>query len=53
MQQPNELSDPRYKKYAIAVEKTLQTFEAIDEWADIISFLTKFCKVGIPCTNFF
>ena len=50
MQQPDSLAsfklDPRYKKYVLAVEKTLQTFEAIDEWADIISFLSKFCKVS-------
>lgn len=45
MSSPSYKLDPRYKKYVLAVEKTLQTFEAIDEWADIISFLTKFCKV--------
>ena len=49
MQQDSSFKlDPRYKKYVLAVEKSLQTFEAIDEWADIISFLSKFCKVNIP-----
>ncbi|KAF8313993.1 hypothetical protein DL93DRAFT_1101270 [Clavulina sp. PMI_390] len=39
-----ELNDPKYKKYALAVEKCLTTFDNVHEWADFISFLTKLLK---------
>ncbi len=41
----NLKNDSRYKKYHLAVEKTLQSFESIAEWADIISFLNRLSKV--------
>lgn len=41
----NRENDAKYKKYSLSIEKSLQSFESIDEWADIISFLTKFCKI--------
>lgn len=37
--------DPRYRRYASAIEKNLQTFEAINEWPDFISFLSRLTKV--------
>lgn len=39
------VNDPKYKKYALAVEKCLTTFDNVHEWADFISFLTKLLKV--------
>lgn len=39
-------SDSRYKKYHASVEKTLQSFESVGEWADIISFLNRLSKVN-------
>lgn len=41
-------NDARYKKYQAAVEKALQTFESVGEWADIISFLNRLSKVPLP-----
>jgi len=38
-------NDAKFKKYQSAIEKTLQTFESIGEWADIISFLNRLSKV--------
>jgi len=38
---------PKYKKYALAVEKCLTTFDNVHEWADFISFLTKLLKACI------
>ncbi|GAA5972409.1 hypothetical protein JCM8115_004327 [Rhodotorula mucilaginosa] len=37
-------SDPKYRKYAQQVEKTLATFEHVNEWADFITFLAKLLK---------
>ncbi|WRT65559.1 uncharacterized protein IL334_002504 [Kwoniella shivajii] len=37
-------SDAKYKKYALAVDKSLQAFESINEWADFISFLSRLLK---------
>ncbi|KAM3578985.1 hypothetical protein VKS41_008521 [Umbelopsis sp. WA50703] len=37
-------NDPRYKKYVQLVEKNLQTFDAVNEWADIISFLGRLLR---------
>lgn len=40
-----EQSDPRFKKYVQLIERNLQSFDAVNEWADIISFLGKLLKV--------
>ncbi|KAI9289079.1 Dopey, N-terminal-domain-containing protein [Umbelopsis sp. AD052] len=37
-------NDPRYKKYVQLVEKNLQFFDAVNEWADIISFLGRLLR---------
>ncbi|KAI8359989.1 Dopey, N-terminal-domain-containing protein [Blakeslea trispora] len=37
-------NDPRFKKYVQLVEKNLQSFDAVNEWADIISFLGRLLK---------
>lgn len=37
-------NDPRYRKYVQLVEKNLQTFDAVNEWADIISFLGRLLR---------
>ncbi len=36
--------DHKYRKYVQAVERILQTFDAINEWADVIRFLTSLTK---------
>lgn len=41
------IKDKTYRRYALAVEKTLALFEtALEEWADYIAFLNKLLKVG-------
>lgn len=42
---PVYASDPKYKKYAQQVEKCLNTFDSVHEWADFISFLKQLLKV--------
>lgn len=37
--------DSKYRRYVAAVEKCLQSFESVNEWADVISFLTRLGKV--------
>ncbi|WWC60178.1 uncharacterized protein I303_102743 [Kwoniella dejecticola CBS 10117] len=37
-------SDARYKKFAQSLDKSLQTFESVNEWADFISFLSRLLK---------
>ncbi len=39
-------SDAKYKKYAAQVERCLQSFESVNEWADFISFLSRLLKVS-------
>lgn len=39
-------NDPRYKKFATQVDRALQSFENVNEWADFISFLSRLLKVG-------
>ncbi|ORX62705.1 hypothetical protein DM01DRAFT_1314259 [Hesseltinella vesiculosa] len=39
-----EQSDPRYRKYVQLIERNLQSFDAVNEWADIISFLGRLLK---------
>ncbi|RUP50361.1 Dopey, N-terminal-domain-containing protein [Jimgerdemannia flammicorona] len=36
--------DPRYKKYVQLVEKNLQSFDNVNEWADVIAFLGKLLR---------
>lgn len=38
-------SDPRFRKYNQLIEKNLNSFDAVNEWADIISFLGRLLKV--------
>ncbi|KAI9032772.1 Dopey, N-terminal-domain-containing protein [Phycomyces nitens] len=37
-------TDPRFRKYVQLIEKNLQSFDAVNEWADIISFLGRLLK---------
>ncbi|KAF7726823.1 hypothetical protein EC973_008424 [Apophysomyces ossiformis] len=37
-------NDPRFRKYVQLIEKNLQSFDAVNEWADIISFLGRLLK---------
>lgn len=43
--------DTRYKKYVLLVERNLQLFDSVSEWADFIAFLSRLVKVrqGVPC----
>lgn len=38
-------SDPKYKKYVQQVEKCLNSFDIVHEWADCIAFLKQLLKV--------
>ncbi|KAL1409508.1 hypothetical protein Q8F55_003491 [Vanrija albida] len=38
-------SDAKYKKFAAQVDRCLQSFESVNEWADFISFLSRLLKV--------
>lgn len=42
-------SDAKYKKFAGLVDKSLQSFESVNEWADFISFLSRLLKVSRAC----
>ncbi|GAA5884793.1 hypothetical protein JCM16303_007269 [Sporobolomyces ruberrimus] len=44
------MGDPKYRKFAQAVDKTLQSFDQVNEWADFITFLAKLlkCLQGYP-----
>ncbi|KAG0365844.1 hypothetical protein BGZ54_006153 [Gamsiella multidivaricata] len=37
-------SDPRYKKYIQLVERNLQSFDSVNEWADVNPFLLKIMR---------
>ena len=39
-------AETKFKKFSSALEKILQSFESIQEWADITSFLLKFTKAS-------
>lgn len=41
----NYASDPKYKKYVQQVEKCLNAFDNVHEWADCIAFLKQLLKV--------
>lgn len=45
-------SDAKFKKYTIAVEKCLATFDSVSEWADFISFLARLLKTLQTSTQF-
>ncbi|KAJ3177300.1 hypothetical protein HDU87_004552 [Geranomyces variabilis] len=36
--------DPKYRRYVQAIDKILQSFDTISEWADVIGFLTRLAK---------
>jgi hypothetical protein len=38
-------NDPKYRKFAVQVDKCLQSFDGVNEWADFISFLSRLLKV--------
>lgn len=40
-------NDSKYRRYVAALEKCLQSFESVNEWADVISFLSRLGKVLI------
>ncbi|WVQ78778.1 hypothetical protein IAT38_000869 [Cryptococcus sp. DSM 104549] len=37
-------NDAKYKKFRAQVDKSLQSFESVNEWADFISFLSRLLK---------
>ncbi|KAL7419677.1 hypothetical protein Q5752_005591 [Cryptotrichosporon argae] len=37
-------NDAKYKKFAAQVDRCLQSFESVNEWADFISFLSRLLK---------
>lgn len=41
-------SDAKYKKFASMIDKSLASFESVNEWADFISFLSRLLKVSKP-----
>ncbi|KZT72967.1 hypothetical protein DAEQUDRAFT_808918 [Daedalea quercina L-15889] len=41
---PAYASDPKYKKYTQQVERCLNSFDSVHEWADFISFLKSLLK---------
>ena len=49
-------SDPKYRKYAQQVDRCLNTFDNVHEWADFIAFLKQLLKVRtntrVSVTNF-
>ncbi|KAJ3138752.1 hypothetical protein HK100_012424 [Physocladia obscura] len=36
--------DPKYKRYVNAIDSILKLFDAVNEWADVIGFLSKLLK---------
>jgi len=40
-------SDPKFKKYVQQVEKCLNSFDNVHEWADCIAFLKQLLKVRL------
>ncbi|KAJ3063956.1 hypothetical protein HK102_008342, partial [Quaeritorhiza haematococci] len=36
--------DPKYRKYVQVMDRTLLSFDAVNEWADVIGFLTRLVK---------
>ena len=46
------MTDPQYRKYVYALEKTLQTFDTVNEWADVIKFLSGLTRTLSLFSNF-
>lgn len=46
-------SDPKYKKYTQQVEKCLNAFDNVHEWADCIAFLKQLLKVRTQANSVF
>lgn len=44
-------NDPRYKKYIQLVERNLQSFDNVNEWADVNPFLLKIMRVSTDRTS--
>ena len=40
-------SDAKYKKFAAQIDRCLQSFDSVNEWADFISFLSRLLKVRL------
>lgn len=53
MIQNNYASDPKYKKYIQQVEKCLNAFDNVHEWADCIAFLKQLLKVRCSHADIF
>lgn len=45
-------NDSKYRRYVAALEKCLQSFESVNEWADVISFLSRLGKVQFTTIDF-
>jgi hypothetical protein len=43
-------SDPKYRKHQANVERVLSSFENVNDWADIITFLSRLLKVRRSCS---
>ncbi|KAJ3385649.1 hypothetical protein HDU84_002088 [Entophlyctis sp. JEL0112] len=39
--------DPKYKRYVNAIDSILKLFDSVNEWADVIGFLSKLLKARI------
>ena len=46
-------NNTQYKNFVIAIEKVLKQFESSNEWADLITNLSKIKKVKFYCRIFF
>lgn len=46
-QEKTLLADPKWRKYSSLVDKCLQSFDNVNEWADFITFLAKLLKVRL------
>ncbi|KAJ3026488.1 UNVERIFIED_CONTAM: hypothetical protein HDU68_005566 [Siphonaria sp. JEL0065] len=42
--------DPKYKRYVNSIDSILKLFDSVNEWADVIGFLSKLLKVIYPTT---
>lgn len=47
-----DFDDAEFKKYSNLMEKSLQKFESIDEWQDIVGFLSRLSKLISSYKNF-
>ncbi|KAJ3070565.1 hypothetical protein HDU98_006459 [Podochytrium sp. JEL0797] len=43
--------DPKYKRYVNAIDAILKMFDSVNEWADVIGFLSKLLKVFFAYAN--